>query len=183
MPTIITHSVVGLAAGKVLGLPKLPKHFWLLTFISTILPDADVLGFSFGIPYNDFFGHRGFFHSIPFAFVWSLVVVSGFYWREGFFSRKWLILLGYFFVLTSSHGLLDACTNGGEGIALFSPFDDTRYFLPFTPIQVSPIGIRSFLSEWGVRTLISEAVWVWLPVSVLVAVVQTGRYLRRGGRQ
>ena len=50
------------------------------------------------------------------------------------------------------------------------------YFMPFTPIQVSPIGIRSFISAWGVRTLISEALWVWFPLAIAVSVVQATRY-------
>jgi hypothetical protein len=41
----------------------------------------------------------------------------------------------YFFVVTASHGALDAMTDGGLGIAFFAPFDNTRYFFPFRPIK------------------------------------------------
>jgi hypothetical protein len=34
------------------------------------------------------------------------------------------------FLATAGHGLLDAMTNGGLGLAFFSPFDNHRYFLP-----------------------------------------------------
>jgi inner membrane protein len=57
-----------------------------------------------------------------------------------------------FFLITASHGILDAFTNGGLGIALFSPFDNSRYFFPFRPIQVSPIG-AGFFSMRGLRVL------------------------------
>jgi inner membrane protein len=70
----------------------------------------------------------------------------------------------YFFLLTASHGLLDSLTSGGLGIALWAPFADTRYFFPVTPIQVSPLSVRAFFSSWGVKVLVSEFVWVWIPL-------------------
>ena len=78
----------------------------------------------------------------------------------------------FFFLLTASHGILDALTNGGLGIAIFSPFSNERYFFPWTPITVSPIGVAGFLSKRGWLVLKSELLWVWLPAS-LIAVVST----------
>jgi len=63
--------------------------------------------------------------------------------------------------------VLDAMTNGGLGIAFFWPFDQGRYFLPFRPLVVPPIGIHSFFSEWGVRVLMSELLWIFIPGLVL----------------
>jgi inner membrane protein len=57
----------------------------------------------------------------------------------------------------ASHALLDTLTNGGLGCALFWPFDLTRYFAPWTPIPVSPIGLRYF-SSYGMFVAGSEAV-------------------------
>jgi len=37
-------------------------------------------------------------------------------------------------------------TKGGLGVAFFSPFDNSRYFLPWRPIRVSPIAIHRFFS-------------------------------------
>jgi hypothetical protein len=34
-----------------------------------------------------------------------------------------------------------------------------RIFLPFKPIQVSPIGISNFFTEWGFRMIVSELIW------------------------
>ncbi len=51
-------------------------------------------------------------------------------------QKVWLFL----FVATISHGILDALTDGGLGVAFFAPFVNTRYFFPWTPIKVSPIG-------------------------------------------
>jgi inner membrane protein len=70
-------------------------------------------------------------------------------------------------------------TDGGLGIAFFSPFDRTRYFLPWRPIRVSPIGVASFFSRWGLEVLASELVYVWLPVAATVAGCRLWRSRRK----
>jgi membrane-bound metal-dependent hydrolase YbcI (DUF457 family) len=60
--------------------------------------------------------------------------------------------------VTASHGVLDAMTDGGLGIAFFAPFDNTRYFFPFRPVKVSPIGL-SFFSARGLDVIWSELLW------------------------
>jgi inner membrane protein len=67
-------------------------------------------------------------------------------------------------------------TNGGRGVGLFVPFNPTRYFFPWRPIEVSPIGVREFLSARGLTILLSELKWVWLPSAV---VLLTGYIVRR----
>jgi hypothetical protein len=73
----------------------------------------------------------------------------------------------YFFIAAASHGVLDAFTDGGLGVAFFSPFDTRRYFFPVTPISVSPVGV-SFFSVHGLFVLLSELVWLWLPAFAFV---------------
>ena len=75
---------------------------------------------------------------------------------------KWQKLWLYLFLATISHGLLDAMTGGGLGVAFFAPFVNTRYFFPFRPIRVSPIG-SSFFSARGFTVLESEIIWIWIP--------------------
>ncbi|MBV9122572.1 MAG: metal-dependent hydrolase [Planctomycetes bacterium] len=167
MPTVMTHAVVGLGLGKVFTARKLPWPFWILTAVLPMVPDLDVLAFGVGIPYQSPFGHRGFTHSLCFALVLSLTAAV-------LFSRRcrmpWTALAGFFFLITAAHGILDALTDGGRGVALFWPFDSTRYFFPWRPIKVSPIGLK-FFREAGWKTLASEFLWVWLPTGVLVGAV------------
>jgi len=59
------------------------------------------------------------------------------------------------FFCVASHGLLDALTNGGRGIALLWPFTNARYFAPWRPIPVAPIGLR-FLSSRGLHVALVE---------------------------
>ncbi len=155
------------------------RKFWFFSILCPILPDADTLGLVIGIPYNHFFGHRGFFHSIPFAFILALLVVVLFFRKEKILSKRWSLLVLYFFIITSTHGILDAFTSGGLGIALLSPFDNTRYFFPFTPIVVSPLKPSAFFGGWGLRVILSEIIWVWLPALLIMSGVNYVRAKRR----
>lgn len=76
--------------------------------------------------------------------------------------------MGIFLLGTASHGFLDSMTDGGLGVAFFSPFNTTRYFLPWTPIRVSPIGFTRFFSYRGLAVIQSELLWIWLPSALLL---------------
>jgi len=168
MPSIFAHAAAALAIGKASSGEKRPFRFWILTALCAMLPDADVASFALGVERGSMLSHRGLTHSLTFALLLALLVVSLFFRETESFSRKWWLLVLYFFFITVSHGLLDMLTNGGSGVALFAPFDVTRYRFPWTPIEVSPIGMR-FFSQRGLEVLLSEFVWVWIPSIVLVA--------------
>src|ERR1051325_2138020 len=164
MPSIPTHFLVGAALGQGAAQPmRRDWRFWTIALVCSALPDVDVIGFSFGVRYGDLWGHRGMTHSILFAAIAGIVAAM---FLGG--SRGQLLWDGtLLFLTTASHGFLDAMTNGGLGIAFFSPFDQTRYFLPWRPILVSPIGLGRFLSERGAAVLGSEIVFVWMPAIVV----------------
>ncbi len=126
MPTVFTHAFIPLGLGKTATDKKLPLKFWLLGVLCSVLPDADVIGFKFGIAYGDFWGHRGFFHSIFFAFLLSTAIIFLAFRKLRIFSKQWWLSWLFFFIVSSSHGILDTFTNGGLGIALLSPFNTTR---------------------------------------------------------
>jgi inner membrane protein len=56
-------------------------------------------------------------------------------------------------------------------VAFFSPFDNTRYFLPWRPIVVSPLSLTRFLSGRGVAVLQSELIWIWIPAGLLAVLM------------
>jgi inner membrane protein len=171
MASVFSHAVVALAVGKLSKAQSMPPKFWCLSIVCAILPDIDVLSFRFGIDYGDLLGHRGLTHSLSFALVLSFVVVQVWFRDAEEWSRMWWVLIAHFFLVTASHGMLDAMTNGGLGVAFFAPFDNSRHFFSWRPVLVSPIGIVPFFSRYGLDLLISELVWIWLPVgaSVLIA--------------
>jgi len=170
------HACAAFGIGKLYSGKKQAISFWVLSIVCSIIPDADTIGFRFGVPYDSTFGHRGFTHSIVFALImglfasWLFTKVSG----AGKSLRPKLAL--YFFIVTISHPLLDACTTGGLGVAFFSPFSNHRYFFPYHPIKVSPIAVGSFFSEWGLKVLLSEALWIGLPTLIVVLLAS---YIRK----
>lgn len=180
MASLFAHGFVAIAAGhSIAGGPR-PWRFWIASVLCSCIPDADVIGFAFGIRYEDALGHRGFSHSLLFAALLSVAVVHSSFRESLETPRLKRLLLVHFFVVTASHGLLDAMTDGGLGIAFFAPFDNTRYFLPWRPIVVSPIGVASFFSRWGLEVVISEFLWIWLPVGIVALVVGSLRRARNG---
>ncbi len=160
MATIITHPIVAIALSP--AIRSLPN--WKLILFTgallTILPDIDVIGFRLGIPYEHVLGHRGITHSIFFSVLTSFLATV-FFMRT--LDRKFLLVWAYFFLNMVSHGLLDALTNGGKGIAFFAPFNNERYFFPFRPLEVSTINLSRFISSHGINVLKSEIIWVWIP--------------------
>ena len=172
MATIISHSIAALAVGKAVAPPGMPPKFWIATAVCAALPDLDVVSFAFDIPYGDMFGHRGVTHSLPFALALALVVVLLFFRESPMFAGPWWLLVIYFFVVTASHAVLDALTNGGLGVAFFAPFSGQRYFFPWRPIEVSPIGIEPFLTARGIAVIISEIKWIWMPSLILLGIAR-----------
>jgi inner membrane protein len=169
MPTIITHSVIAVSTAAGFRYANLSLKLLVLSVVCSIIPDSDVFGYHWlYIPSNHFFGHRGFFHSPFFAALLSMFVITFFYRKEVTFSKQWWSLALYFFILTTSHGILDALTNGGQGIALLSPFSNQRYFFPWTPIEVSPLNIKAFFSQRGLIVLKNEMIWIWAPSFLIV---------------
>ncbi len=116
---------------------------------------------------------------MTFALILGIAVTAVFFRTEKTLSKRWTLLALYFFLITATHGLLDTLTSGGLGIALFAPFDNTRYFFPVTPIEVSPIGIARFFSGWGLRVLASEFLWVWVPSLALAGLIHLALRARR----
>ncbi len=171
MASTFTHIFVGEAIGRICTGGKQPAKYWVLAAICAVLPDADVAGFYLGIKYRSMFGHRGFSHSLLCAAITGLLTPLLAFRGVPRGSRTWWRLASVFFLITASHGVLDAMTDGGYGIGFFIPFDDTRYFLPWRPLVVSPIGVHGFLSRWGWDVMMSEFTWIWMPVSAVLALV------------
>jgi inner membrane protein len=158
------HIVVGMAAARVYAGPATPRRptatamlFWAAL---SFLPDADVIGFPLGVRYEDAWGHRGATHSLAFAAALGCLVglMAPRFGRPG--VRTGLMATA----VLASHALLDTLTDGGLGCALFWPFDLTRYFAPWTPLPVSPIGL-GYLSPYGLFVATVEMV-VFAPLLI-----------------
>jgi inner membrane protein len=117
----------------------------------SLLPDVDVVGFSLGVQYGDPWGHRGATHSLTLAVVAGVAIALAARRFGRPFGRTALTAS----LVLASHGLLDTLTDGGLGAALLWPFDLTRYFAPWRPIPVAPIGL-AFVSPYGLIVSVTE---------------------------
>ena len=141
MPTVITHAAVPLCIGLGLGSKVIPPRLLFAGIILAMLPDADVLSFKFGVAYGNVFGHRGFTHSLVFAFVVPLLcVLIGRRWFRAGLIRCWLFLT----VSLLSHSLLDSVTTGGKGVGWLWPWSDERFFAPWQVIKVAPFALSRY---------------------------------------
>jgi len=150
------HIAVGFAAARKQGDAALPS--FLLWGALSLLPDADVIGFQLGVRYADTWGHRGATHSLAFALVIGCAVGALLSAR----GKPWLRSSLWAFFVIASHPLLDTLTTGGLGCALLWPWSGARYFAPWRPIPVAPLGM-SFLSARGFAVACTEMV-LFLPL-------------------
>lgn len=179
MPTIFTHAVVPLALGLALGRKKISPRLTAVGMFVAIAPDFDTVAFKLGIAYADQFGHRGASHSLMFALAVGLFGAAIAPWLH---ATRWRALLWLTFC-TASHPLLDALTNGGLGVALLWPWSQERFFAPWRPIAVSPIG-AGFFSMRGVTVLWSELLWICAPLGLLaLPLAGIRRYRERCARR
>lgn len=178
MASIFGHVLASVTIGNGFNSIKKNFKFWFLGGLCSFIPDADVIGFSFNIPYGSFWGHRGFTHSFVFAILFG-TLISFLFYRKDFFTKKGIVYFIFFSLATASHSILDAMTTGGLGVTFFSPFDNSRYFFPFRPIKVSPIGAGKFFSIWGLKVLLSEAIWIGIPSVVLILIFKFRNWLKQ----
>ena len=164
MASAFAHATAALAIGTALR-PRRPvsARFWVLGATCAVVPDLDSVGYWLGVPYGSVLGHRGLTHSLLFAAALATVVtVTGCAPRDRG-VRCWLFL----WLACASHGMLDAMTTGGLGVAFFSPIDNHRFFFPWRPIPVSPLSIGRFFSPRGLEILTGELLWVGVTSAIL----------------
>lgn len=164
MPTIITHAAIPLALGVTLGSRKISRPLLAAGMVAAMMPDLDVIAFRLGMEYADQFGHRGATHSIALALaLGGLAALIASRLR----AKPW-VAMAFVFTSCVSHPLLDMCTTGGLGVALWWPFSDQRLFFPMQFIRVSPLTLDRFMGPAGIMIIRSEFLWVWLPCFALM---------------
>jgi len=172
----IGHVVLGLAVGKAFGKGALRARPAAVFVALAVLPDLDAIAFRFGIPYANQFGHRGASHSLVVA---CMVALLAWPVARAMKLSEWRVC-GAVLAAVASHGLLDALTDGGLGPALLWPISSERFFFPWRPIPVGPIGVRFLthrgllVASWEVLALAPLLVWALWPS-------RGGRWCREAG--
>ncbi len=177
MPSIVSHMITGASLSYSLYPDKKKFKLYFFAVLISIIPDFDVIMFRIGIPYSHPMGHRGFFHSFLFAAIAGIFLAYLFFNKYEAAAGKYIKLSIVFILIGIMHGILDAMTNGGLGIGLLIPFKNQRFFLPWKPIEVSPIDIASFFSNWGLKVLKNEFIFLIIPSIILIISTRTIRFL------
>lgn len=158
----VGHIAVGMAAARAYRRGQRVRWSVVTSMVLwsglSLLPDADVIGFRFGVHYGDAWGHRGATHSLLFALLAGTAVGL----LAPLFAASPLRTASCAIAVLASHGLLDTLTDGGLGCALSWPFDPHRYFAPWRPIPVAPIG-KAYFTSHGLRVAATE-LGMFLPV-------------------
>jgi inner membrane protein len=148
------HIAVAMAATRIRGDNAAPQWASMAWWsVLALLPDIDVIGFALGVPYSAPWGHRGATHSLVFALALAAAIGCAALKLRMQPLRTWSVAT----IVLVSHGLLDTLTDGGFGCALLWPFNPTRYFAPWRPIPVAPIGL-GLLSTYGFLVALTELV-------------------------
>jgi inner membrane protein len=149
----VGHIAIGLLGARVLGRATGgTRRAGLLLSALSLAPDLDVIAMRLGVPYGAEWGHRGATHSLLLGTVAALAITLAVCNEQ---PLRWFAPIAV--AVLVSHGLLDAMTDGGRGVALLWPWSLQRFFLGWRPIPVAPIGLR-ILSPHGMGLMIWEAI-------------------------
>ena len=160
MPYPVSHAAAGVAVALMLS-PEPPTRRILVTSaVLAVIPDLDIAALLLGASDKGLLGHRALTHSLTFAVVAGAIAALAVSRRPPWSQhrlRYWLILT----LATATHGLLDALTSYGQGIAFFAPWSQARYRFPWQPISGR---------NWPWGAFWNETVWVLLPSLAIIAV-------------
>lgn len=167
MPTSLSHAAAGLAIASVLKPAKATSRYWMLAAACAAIPDIDALSLPLRLPPNDLLGHRGITHSVLFAVGLSAVVTALWFPRERVGDDRWRIWLAMC-LATMSHGLLDALSSYGHGVALLAPMWNQHLCFSSRPLGNIGVGHRGVLSL-SLRVAANEAIWIWMPSALVTS--------------
>lgn len=172
MPMVFAHALTGGMVGKFASGQERPWRLWSCLLLLPVLPDLDFIAYRLGVPYDSPWSHRGFTHSLVFALALAVLAQLFCFGRSN--ARDFIRGVGLLFVAVASHGILDALTNGGRGVAFLWPFTDQRFFFPWRPIVVAPLSLHGHalrnlarVCESELRVVAIPLLLAYLPVALI----------------
>ena len=177
MPSIFAHAAAGAAVGSAFA-PSPMRRLWITAAACAALPDIDALGRPVGNRTYEaaFAGHRGVTHSILFAIL--VGGVAAWMFRREVVSRAARFRLWLAFALAlASHGVLDALSTIGDGVAFWAPFSWTHYEFVWQPLGETGPGPSGPMRLFAI--VANEFLWVGLPALIVVAIARVLRRLPR----
>lgn len=168
MPSLLGHAVAGYTLGAAFHGGRPPRRVVLAALACAMAPDVDWFTGFLGLTDSHGLAHRGATHAlvaVPLIAGLAMLVAFRSRLRE---PRLWLCLGA----ATLSHGLLDAWTFGGTGVAFLAPFSDARFAAAWQPLFVSPIPLSGHLLDWFLFALAIELAWLGLPALLITGLLR-----------
>ncbi|OQA34561.1 MAG: Inner membrane protein YbcI [Acidobacteria bacterium ADurb.Bin340] len=164
MPSLLGHTLAGFTVSAAFHRGRPPFRVALAATACALAPDLDWFTGWAGLSEGHDLAHRGISHGLA-----AVPILAGCFmlllFRKRLKEPRLWLCLG---AATLSHGLLDAWTFGGTGVAFLAPFIDTRYTAAWQPLFVSPLPLSGHLLEWFLFALATELVWLGLPALLII---------------
>lgn len=174
MSSLFGHTLAGLAISAAYTGGRPPRRVWVLATACALAPDLDWFTAFVPATAGTSLAHRGLSHSLLAAGLIAVAaMVMGLRPQLGS-PRHWACMLSAAF----SHGLLDACTFGGTGVAFLLPLSDARFVCVWQPLFVSPIPLSGKLLDWLLLSLGTEVIWIGLPAALVVTTPRVLQWVR-----
>lgn len=152
MPSSVAHASVAVLLAPLFGRDTIDRRVMATTAIAAAVPDVDAIGRPFHLGDVEWLGgHRAFTHSIFFAL--AAGIVAAVWCRRRSLANPNRIAL-YVGLVVLSHGVLDAFTTYGAGVAFLAPFSMTRWkssWQPFSGLLPELVLLFPALALYGVR--------------------------------
>ncbi|WP_005037509.1 metal-dependent hydrolase [Holophaga foetida] len=175
MPSFFGHVAAGATIHVLLrdGESSQPRTRNLALFCA-LAPDLDWFMSFLHLSGRHVLNHRGVTHSLAAALLLASLVMFLAFRKDERRPRVWICMV----LCALSHCLLDACTLGGVGVAVFLPVTPIRFVCAWQPIQVGPIPLNLTLLRGFLGALWTEAIWIGVPAIALVSTAQVLRFVR-----
>lgn len=183
MASVIGHGLSGMICGHLFRMPMEPRRKRLLVALCVLLaflPDLDVLVYMAFRP-PGMTPHRGFSHSLPFAFL--VTAVTYLLTVRHFRAERSRLFLAYGCAALSAP-LLDYFMGAGPAIPFFAPFWDEGFLFPIKVIPTAYYStkLKSLISIlWyppAIKGYLLE-VFLFLPVLLFLSGRESGISQRR----
>lgn len=161
--SLFGHALAGLTLSAAFTRGRPPRRLWLAAMACAVAPDLDWFSHFADLPDGASLSHRGLSHSLLAALLIAALAMGLGFRHQLRNPWPWACLLAASF----SHGLLDACTFGGTGVAFLLPFSEARFVCAWQPIFVSPIPLNGRLLDWLLFSLGTELLWIGLPAGLV----------------
>jgi inner membrane protein len=171
---LITQGILGGVCAQLAGGRILKRRSLKFGIVAGVLPDADVFVKTIKGPFAVMIYHRGFTHSLWFAFVAAPIMGYIYSLFQPFYrSKKHLYaLVAVFFLALFTHPLLDLFTS--YGTQLLAPFNRTRYGLNAVaivdPLYTVPLLFGMILAQiWISRAVLIASITLLITTGYLFA--------------